>query len=68
MQLSLTQTAQVKNSDFPVVIGAGGKRGVPGRGGQWVKNWDNCNSVINKIYLKNSSFCDHLVADLKSFC
>ena len=26
--------------------------GVPGRGGQRRKKWDNCNSIINKIYLK----------------
>ena len=26
--------------------------GVPGRGVQRLKNWDNCNSIINKIYLK----------------
>ena len=30
-----------------------GGRGVPGRGGQREKNWDNCNSIINKIYFKN---------------
>ena len=33
---------------------AGGK-GVPGRGGQREKNWDNCNSIINKIYFTNIS-------------
>ena len=27
-------------------------RRVPGGGGKWVKNWDNCNNIINKIYLK----------------
>ena len=26
--------------------------GVPGGGVQRGKNWDNCNSIINKIYLK----------------
>ena len=28
-------------------------RWVPGRKGQRRKNWDNCNNIINKIYLKN---------------
>ena len=28
---------------------AGGK-GLPGGAGQWRKNWDNCNSIVNKIY------------------
>ena len=27
-------------------------RGVPGSRGQREKNWDNCNSTINKRYLK----------------
>ena len=31
---------------------AGGNGGVPARKGQRGKNWDNCNSIINKIYLK----------------
>ena len=30
---------------------AGGKRGTRQRG-QKGQNWDNCNSIINKIYLK----------------
>ena len=30
---------------------AGGK-GVPGRGGQVEKYWDNCNSMNNKIFLR----------------
>ena len=29
-----------------------GGRGVPGKGGQRGKYWDNCNSIINKIYIK----------------
>ena len=29
----------------------GGNGGVPDRGRQRGKNWDNCNSMINKIYL-----------------
>ena len=28
--------------------------GVQGRGGQREKNWDNCNSIINKIYFKKN--------------
>ena len=28
------------------------ERGVPGGGGQRGRNWDNCNSIINKMYLK----------------
>ena len=28
------------------------RRGGPGGGGQRGKNWDNCNSAINKMYLK----------------
>ena len=27
-------------------------KGVPGGGGQRGKYWDNCNSIINKTYLK----------------
>ena len=27
-------------------------RGVPGRGEQMGKSWDNCDNIINKIYLK----------------
>ena len=30
---------------------AGGKGGVGG--GAKGENWDNCNSIINKVYLKN---------------
>ena len=30
--------------------GIAGGKGVPGRGGQRRKNWDNCNNIINKIY------------------
>ena len=29
------------------MVGGAGQRGIKGR-----KNWDNCNSIINKIYLK----------------
>ena len=28
--------------------------GVLGEGGQRQKNWDNCNSIINKTYYKNN--------------
>ena len=31
-------------------------RRVLGGGGERRKNWDNCNSVINKIYLKINKF------------
>ena len=33
--------------------GIAGGKGVPGEGGQRRKNWENCNSIINKIYFKN---------------
>ena len=29
-----------------------GGKGVPGRGRQTGKNWDNCSSIINNVYLK----------------
>ena len=29
--------------------------GVQGKGDKGKKKWDNCNSIINKIYLKNKN-------------
>ena len=34
---------------------AAGGKGVLSRGEQTGKNWDNCNSIINKIYFKNKN-------------
>ena len=34
------------------VEGNAGGRGRPGQRGIKRENWDNCNSIINKIYLK----------------
>ena len=34
-----------------------------GGGGQTAKNWDNCNSIINKMYFKKSMNNDSANAD-----
>ena len=34
---------------------AGGKRGAGRRGIKGRKKWDNCNSIMNKIYIKNEN-------------
>ena len=28
-------------------------KGELGEGGKWGKNWDNCNRIVNRIYLKD---------------
>ena len=33
----------------------GGREGYQTEGGKGEKNWDNCNSIINKIYLKEGN-------------
>ena len=39
-------------------------KGEPGRGEERGKNWDNCNSIINKVYFKNGTNKDVTIIDL----
>ena len=42
--------------------GTAGEKGDTGWGGQRGKNWDNCNSLTNKIYLKKREMLiEHLL-------
>ena len=46
---------------------AGGRVGTGLRGIKGRKKWDNCNSIIDKIYLKNKIKFLNLITSAKSF-
>ena len=50
MEKSKNLYAQPMNMNWGV--GIAGEKWVPGRGGKRGRNWDNCNNINNKIYLK----------------